>query len=292
VLDYGLTSGDNDGKFIGKGLKKGLEISAPDYVDLGKWTHIKEDDNIMFRGKLPYWFFSFVLFLTAQAIHAQLELTYVDIGDAFDGKIEYDKDKKVYTMTSNGDDDFWDATDGGGFAYIETSGDFVIEVQILEYNKVRDWQKTGPMIRENLEPGSKNALAAATGDWSVTFQTRSVTGGNTGEWTLWDFKPKFNKFGSGDWIRLERAKNKFTPYYQEKGSEEWIDWQTQSVDIGDAVLAGFGVSSLENAYVTVKFVNFTITTPGGVKGDIFPGNVAVSAKGKLVTTWSRIKSKY
>ena len=103
----------------------------------------------------------------------------------------------TYTMTATGVD-IWDAADEFHFAYKELSGAGTIIAKVESVENTDPFAKAGVMIRDTLEPGSRNAALFITPENGVRFQYRTTAGMSTGR-----------TFAEGitapQWVKLERT---------------------------------------------------------------------------------------
>src|SRR5262249_42623347 len=77
--------------------------------------------------------------------------------------VEFDAASGAITMRGGGHD-IWDAADDLVFLHQKMSGDFRITVKMLgQPLATSSWSKAGPMIRETLDRGSRNAMFEITG---------------------------------------------------------------------------------------------------------------------------------
>jgi hypothetical protein len=114
----------------------------------------------------------------------------------------------TFAMTAAGAD-IWDQADEFRYAYKQLSGAGTIIAKIENLQEADIWSKAGVMIRETLEPGSKNAFAhVAPNNNRVRMQVRSETGGSSSALEIQVMQILYPQ-----WVRLERdSTDNFTAY--------------------------------------------------------------------------------
>jgi hypothetical protein len=163
-----------------------------------------------------------------------------------------------FTISASGTD-IWDTADEFRFAYKQLAGAGSIVAQVLSVRNTDGSAKAGVMIRESLEPGSKNVFVCITPSNGVVAQARVTTDATSAS---------NNQAGiiAPHWVKLERdAAGNFTANHSSDG----ISWQpvegdsprlismTQNVYIGLAV-----TSHNANETCTAEFAN--VQTTGSV----------------------------
>jgi hypothetical protein len=105
-------------------------------------------------------------------------LVSMDVGTLNAGTTTLDATgaKPTLTITGSGTD-IWDATDGFRFAATTMTGDFSLTAAVLSKpapgaGNTSSWVKAGVMIRESLDPGSRDTLCCASSGNGVEFQAR------------------------------------------------------------------------------------------------------------------------
>ena len=164
---------------------------------------------------------------------------------------------------SGGGSDIWNTADEFRFVYKTLSGDGSMTALVTGVGAGSNaWCKGGVMIRQDLQPGSINAMVA-------------VTGGN-GNGGTFQWRPTANDASASSnggiavappyWVRLVREGDTFTHYFSADG-ETWEQQATGSIDIPmtDPVLIGLAVTSHEATEIRgYSFDN--ISTTGNVTG--------------------------
>ena len=79
-----------------------------------------------------------------------------------------DNGNNAYTMSSSGTD-IWNNGDQFRFAYKQLNGNGSITVRVDSIGNTNVWAKAGPMIRETLDTGSRNAYIAVTPGNGVSY---------------------------------------------------------------------------------------------------------------------------
>lgn len=212
-----------------------------------------------------------------------------DIGDAANkpGSTEILPDGTV-TIVGSGHD-IWDTADGFRYVYIQTSGDFQMDVQITYFERVTQWAKAGLMARQSVDPGAKNALSTAAagkpGDMlGVQLTWRAETDGKTEELDYWALGGPTG-FNDGEWIRLKRAGNDYSASWSKDGKTWVADYAKVTVEMKDPILVGMAVTSCDATMLCkATFNNLTVNNKQII--------TSVSPSGKLSRTWGEVKSYY
>jgi hypothetical protein len=161
----------------------------------------------------------------------------------------------TFTMTGSGVD-IWDTTDEFHFAYKQLTGVGSITVRVLSVDNTDPWAKAGVMIRDTLEPGSRNALMVVTPGQGVSFQTRTDTDGASISTT----EPGIT---APQWVRIERdISGNFTASYSDNGST-WTQLGSNIVNMSATAYVGLAVTS-HNTGAVCEAVFSNVTTTGNV----------------------------
>jgi hypothetical protein len=178
----------------------------------------------------------------------------------------------TYTMTATGAD-IWNEADEFHYAFKTLTGPGSIIARVESVEQSDEWAKSGVMIRETLEPGSKFAAVYITPtnpDGTATngcrFQARTDTdvdatsdsGVATAEQTA---------IVAPYWVKLERdVSGSFRGSYSADGiTWRQMAWNPQFIAMSSNVYVGLALTSHNNDEVCeAKFSNVTIT--GNVSG--------------------------
>ena len=173
----------------------------------------------------------------------------------------------TYTMTATGAD-IWNDADEFHYAFKTLTGPGSIIARVESVEQTDNWAKTGVMIRETLDAGSKFAAVYITPtdvDGTATngcrFQARTDTdasatsdsGVATSEQTA---------IVAPYWVKLERdVSGNFRGYYSSNGSTwQSMAWNPRSVPMSSNVYVGLALTSHNTgAACQAKFSNVTIT---------------------------------
>lgn len=140
----------------------------------------------------------------------------------------------VITMEGGGDD-IWGTADAFHYYYAEVSGDFDVAVQNTGVEDVESWTKAGPMVRESLDPDSKNVMVRRRPNGEASMQYRPEDGAET----------QSTGGTPADWLRLQRSSDTITTYHSTDG-ENWTAIQTldaSNISLSDSVYVGLAVTS-------------------------------------------------
>ena len=130
-----------------------------------------------------------------------------------------DNGNNAFTMSASGAD-IWNTADQFRFAYKQLSGNGSMTMRVDSIGNTNVWAKAGPMIRETLDAGSKNACIAVTPGSGVSFQWRDTANAayaaNSGTAGL----------VAPYWVRITRTGNVF----KAERSADGKTWTQQGVD--------------------------------------------------------------
>ncbi|MCL5280517.1 MAG: LamG domain-containing protein [Planctomycetes bacterium] len=172
--------------------------------------------------------------------------------------------------------DIWNTTDEFRYAFKRLTGDGSIIARVDSITNTNVWAKGGVMIRETLDPGSRQAMVVVTPGSGVAFQRRltnndvSVSTAQTG-------------VTAPHWVKLTRAGNLLTAQHSADGVT-WSDVVNATSPTSDTVVMGgtiyIGValtSHAANVACTAVFSN--IKTTGNVTGSWQQAEVGVDHPG-------------
>jgi regulation of enolase protein 1 (concanavalin A-like superfamily) len=168
-------------------------------------------------------------------------------------------------IVSGSGENIWDSQDAFRFAYRTVSGDFDITARLDRFEGSDVYAKAGVMIRETLDPGSRNAFMLYSPAIGHAFQVRTTAGGAT---TRVD--------GGGGrmptWLRLAREGTRVTAYRSADG-QSWTEVSSLTMNLPASVFVGLAVNShTTRAEAQATFSNVAVagdpgSTDGGTDGD-------------------------
>ena len=169
-----------------------------------------------------------------------------------------DNGNNAFTISASGTD-IWNAADQFRFAYKQLNGNGSITVRVDSIGNTNAWAKAGPMIRETLDAGSKNAMIAVTPGNGVSFQWRetanaayATNSGTTGLVTPY-------------WVRITRTGNVFKAERSADG-KTWTQQGTNTtITMGASVYIGLAVTSHDAALTTTAEIS-NVSVTGTVTG--------------------------
>ena len=152
--------------------------------------------------------------------------------------------------------DIYGTSDEFNFVYQQVSGDVTIiaTVRTSEFlNTYHDpWARGGLMIRETLEPGSRNATVFITPEHNgLTWRTAS--GGDT------QFIPGPSSFYQYGQLKLVRSGNVFLAYWSDNGGQLWTLIGSANIPMATSVYVGMVSCSHGGAPLVAKFSNVSLT---------------------------------
>jgi regulation of enolase protein 1 (concanavalin A-like superfamily) len=161
----------------------------------------------------------------------------------------------TYTMTGSGAD-IWGKSDEFHFAYKEISGAAAIIAKVESVGNTDPWAKAGVMIRDTLEPDSRNAALLITPENGVRFQYRKTAGGTTDR----SFKEGIT---APQWVRLERTTGGLVRAFYSADGSTWMLINMTVLSMNMPVYIGLAVSSHNiDATCEAKFSNVSFPDTG------------------------------
>ncbi len=201
-----------------------------------------------------------------------------DIGSpALAGSAAYSTNA-LWTVVGGGAD-LWNAGDQFNFCTNELTGDSMIIAEVLSQSGSDSWSQTGVMIRNDSTAAAPEASVLITPGNGVAFRYRLTAGGATAQtFTTGITAPV--------WLRLSRAATNFIAAYSTDGIN-WTNLGTQTISMGNPVLAGLAVTAHNNTLINTGQVTSVLIVPGPQIG--VPANLINPYTGNLPfvgeTTW-------
>ncbi len=158
-------------------------------------------------------------------------------------------------MTASGTD-IWATADEFHFAFKQVTGASAIIAKVESVGHTDPWAKAGVMIRDTLEPDSRNVTVFITPENGVRFQYRSVAGAITQRY-----------FAEGitapQWVKLERTAGGLVRGYYSEDDATWTQFNLTQVRMDMPIYVGLAVTS-HNADATceAKFSNVSFPDIG------------------------------
>ncbi len=161
----------------------------------------------------------------------------------------------TYTMTGAGAD-IWATADEFHFAFKEISGAGAIIAKVESVENTDPFAKAGVMIRDTLEPDSRNVAVLITPENGVRFQYRNTAGGVTDR----SFKEGIT---APQWVRLERTTGGLVRAFYSADGSTWTLLNMTVVSMDMPVYIGLAVTS-HNPDLTceAKFSNVSFGNTG------------------------------
>jgi len=153
--------------------------------------------------------------------------------------------------------DIWSARDEFFYVYTTLHGNGSLSVRLHDFSAAHAWSKAGIMIRETLQPDSRNALIHISGQNGSVLQARLQTGADT-----------TNAAGNdpdmpvGGWMRLTRSGDQVIGELSSDGTS-WFELGRYTLPLGQDALIGLAVTAHAAGQVaTAYFSNFAFETDG------------------------------
>ncbi|WP_224450356.1 DUF1349 domain-containing protein [Haloprofundus salilacus] len=196
---------------------------------------------------------------------------------------------KVITVNGAGAD-IWNSSDLGHFYYAQVSSDFDVSVQVTSIENTNPHAKAGLMVRESLEPDSRNVMARRRAGFALSPQWRPEDSASTTSTTSEDGSDLSRVEGGtmeGSWLRLQRVGDTVRAYGSEDG-ENWtlmVELTASQIDLSSEVYVGLAVTSHDQAQAaSARFRNLSgieLEENGDIGKPIVPGSVDVSQSAVL-----------
>jgi poly(hydroxyalkanoate) depolymerase family esterase len=168
------------------------------------------------------------------------------------GSAAYTYSNGVFSVTGSGAD-IWGSSDAFRFAYVPITGDCTIVARVASEQNVDGWSKAGVMIRESLTDNAANAFVAVTPGNGVTWQSRSSTGGGSGNAATGGLSAPY-------WVKLVRSGNTFTGYVSPDGTN-WTQQGSATFTMASTAYVGLALTSHNNSSLCVATFD-NVSLPG------------------------------
>ncbi len=189
--------------------------------------------------------------------------------------VEFLESAGTITLSAAGTD-IWNTADEFRYAFKRLTGDGSIIARVDSITNTNVWAKGGVMIRETLDPGSRQAMVVATPGSGVAFQRRLTNNDvSVGTTQAGIVVPR--------WVKLTRTGNLLTAQHSADGVT-WTDVTATGAATSDTVVMGgtiyIGValtSHAANVACTAVFSN--VKTTGNVTGSWQQAEIGVDHPG-------------
>jgi regulation of enolase protein 1 (concanavalin A-like superfamily) len=151
--------------------------------------------------------------------------------------------------------DIWDAADQFHYVYQPVSGDVEIVARVRSMAEAHRWSKTGVMIRETLDAGSRHATALTSARMGHAFRRRT-------EPDRWSAHTSGGSGTAPVWLRLVRTGSVFEAFRSADG-RTWTSMGTDVIPMADTVYVGLAAASHSpREAMTAVIDQVTITASG------------------------------
>jgi hypothetical protein len=197
----------------------------------------------------------------------------LDIGTNIPGYVTYKPDGTLAIAGSGAD--IWNLGDAFRYTYTPASGDFSITCRVTRQTNSNAWAKVGVMIRDTLDPGSRQFMMVRTPGNGVDVQWRQELdkqSANLGAKSYSGTLPV--------WLRVQRTGSLFMAFASHDGSTWKQVGGVMQINMGSQVLAGIALTAHDDnqiCYAEVDHVTVSpdvvVLGPDHLQG--FPGNHSV-----------------
>jgi regulation of enolase protein 1 (concanavalin A-like superfamily) len=132
--------------------------------------------------------------------------------------------------------DIWNTADGFYFTYQMISGDFEISAKVESLEGPHEWTKSGLMLRENLDAGSKNVFIGLTTKNGITTQARPSSRENS------ENGERKSELKAPYWIKLSREGDSLKVAVSPEGTT-WNKMEGGILPFSENAYVGFAVTS-------------------------------------------------
>lgn len=155
--------------------------------------------------------------------------------------------------------DIWGTADAFRFVYTTLAGNGSVVAEVTGVQYVASWTKAGVMMRETLDPGSKQALMLVSAGKGLAFQRRTATGGTS-----------TNTAGPAAaapyFVRLTRNGTTITAYASTNGST-WTTVGSDTINMASTIYVGLAVSShVAGTLATATFASTAVSQASATSG--------------------------
>ena len=155
-------------------------------------------------------------------------------------------ENNTFTIYGSGAD-ISGTADAFNYVYQPLAGDGQIIAEVNFQTNTDSDSKAGVMIRQDLTPGSANALVTVTPGDGIAFQARTTAGGSS------ETFPGAN-VAAPYWVKLVRSGNQFYAYQSVDGST-WVEIGTETVPMTQQVYVGLEECSRNANSTGVAIIN-------------------------------------
>jgi len=161
----------------------------------------------------------------------------------------------TYTIRGAGED-IYGFEDQFHFVYKELTGSVKITAKVESLDNTDPFAKAGVMIRDTLDPNSRNMTVLITPENGVRFQYRMVSGDVTDRLFAEGVTAPY-------WVRLERTSGGLVRAYHSANGVDWTSFSLKQLSVTLPMYVGLAVNS-HNADIAAEavFSNVTITGTG------------------------------
>jgi glucose/arabinose dehydrogenase len=149
--------------------------------------------------------------------------------------------------------DIFGTEDAFNYYYRLLSGDGTIIARVKSVENTDPFAKAGVMIRDDLTPGSMNAMVALTPSNGVRFQRRLTPDGDSTTTFLTGLAAPY-------WVKLVRSGSTFSGYSSPDGAA-WTLIGSDTINMGSNVLIGLAVSSHNDGVLCTAALD-NVSNPG------------------------------
>ncbi len=188
----------------------------------------------------------------------------------------------TFTVSGSGAD-IWGTADAFRFVYVRATENCTVIARVASLQNIDPWSKAGVMIRESTNANAANAFIAVTPGNGVTWQTRSSTGGGSGNAATSGLTAPY-------WVKLVRSGNTFTGYRSPDGTN-WTPQGTNTFTMASTAYVGLALTSHNNSSLcTATFDNVTAPGWSAPLPPQAPGGLAAAAvsSSQINLTWNAV----
>jgi regulation of enolase protein 1 (concanavalin A-like superfamily) len=207
------------------------------------------------------------------------------------GCSSYDAATSTFTVTGSGDD-IWNTRDSFQYLYQTLSGDGSITARVASITNTDGNAKSGIMIRESLDGGSRFVDLVMTPSNGIYAQDRTSTNGGCNT-----VATPSKVVAAPYWLQITRTGNSFVFKVSTSGTS-WVQIGTVSITMGTNVYIGLVSSSHNNGLVnaatfTDVSLTGTLNPPPTLNALPAPGSLTITGKtaSSISLSWSDVSGE-
>jgi uncharacterized repeat protein (TIGR03806 family) len=171
------------------------------------------------------------------------------------GSASFTTNGGIFNVAASGND-IWNNADHFHFVYQNVSGDCDVSARVSSIANTHSWAKAGVMMRETLDPGSKNIFNTMTFENGLEFQWRA-NADNGCDYT------QVYPLAWPEWVRLTRTGVVFRAYYSADGAT-WSFAGSTNIPMSTNFFAGLAVTAINDSALNASTFDSVVVNTSAV----------------------------